>query len=300
MMKKLDENLNIEIKEIDGSILKKIFKKRPMDSRKYDYGLLVVIGGSDFYSGSPCLSAMAAFKSGVDMVRIIAPQRAADIIASFSPILSAYPLEGKRINKSHLSTLLAMIESANQVSRGNVAVVLGGGVGRSDETQEVIIDLISEINVPIVIDADAIYAIKKNKEILISKDCLITPHYYEFFSLTGRDIFNLSFQEKVKAVKEEAFNLKSTIILKGEVDIISDGESTAINKVGSPYLTVGGCGDTLAGIAGALISRKISLFEAAEAAAYINSSAGKKMAERLKDSMTAIDLIDGITEIINF
>lgn len=295
-MKKIDD----KIQEIDQSFLKKIYKERPLDSRKYDYGLLVVIGGSDFYSGSPCLSAMAAFKSGVDMVRIIAPQRAADIIASFNPILSAYPLEGKRINKNHLSTLLAMIESANQVSRGNVAVVLGGGVGRSDETQEVIIELVSQIKVPIVIDADAIYAFKKEKEILASKDCLITPHYYEFFSLTGRDIFHLDFNEKVKAVKEEAFNLKSTIILKGEVDIISDGDSIAVNKVGSPYLTVGGCGDTLAGIAGALISRKISLFESAGAAAYINSSAGKKAAEKLKDSVTAVDLIDKINEVINF
>ena len=78
--------------EVSKSILKKIYKERPSEVKKYDFGMLMVIGGSDFYSGSPALSAMAAYKAGVDMVRIIAPRRAADIIASFSPTMAAYPL----------------------------------------------------------------------------------------------------------------------------------------------------------------------------------------------------------------
>ncbi len=287
------------MKELNESILKNVFKPRPLNSRKYDFGLLIVIGGSDFYSGSPALSSMAAFKSGVDMVRIIAPKRAADIIASFNPILSAYPLEGKRIGVEHLPILLSMTESAKQVSRGNTAVVLGGGIGQSEETQKTIIDFISQVNVPIVIDADAIYAVKENKEILIPKECLITPHYYEFFSLTGKEIYDLPLEEKIRIVKEESSNLKSSIVLKGEVDIISDGKNTAISKIGSPYLTAGGCGDTLAGIAGALVSKKNTLFDSAAAAAYINSSAGVLAAKELKDSTTAIDLINKIPEIIN-
>ena len=90
--------------EVTKDILKNIYKERPRDSKKYDFGLLIVIGGSDFYSGSPALSALAAFKTGVDMVRIIAPKRAADIIASFSPNLAAYPLEGKWLERKHLAT----------------------------------------------------------------------------------------------------------------------------------------------------------------------------------------------------
>ena len=92
--------------KVTKDILKNIYKERLADSKKYDFGLLIVIGGSDFYSGSPALSAMAAFKSGVDMVRIIAPKRAADIIASFSPNLAAYPLEGNWLERKHLATLL--------------------------------------------------------------------------------------------------------------------------------------------------------------------------------------------------
>lgn len=74
------------MQEVDKNILKNIYKARPRDTKKYDFGLLLVIGGSEFYSGSPALSALSAFKTGVDMVRVIAPKRAADIIASFPPI----------------------------------------------------------------------------------------------------------------------------------------------------------------------------------------------------------------------
>ena len=83
------------MQEVTPSILKQIYRERPADVKKYDYGLLLIIGGSEFYSGAPALSAMAAFRAGVDMARIVAPKRAADIIASFSPTLAAYPLEGK-------------------------------------------------------------------------------------------------------------------------------------------------------------------------------------------------------------
>ena len=148
--------------EVKKEILKEIFKGKPREAIKYDWGLLLIIGGSDFYSGSPALAAMAAFKTGVDMVRIVAPKRAADIIASFSPNLAAYPLEGKWLNKSHLATLLGMTETAKISARGNVAVVIGGGIGRTDETQEMILEYLKQISVPAVIDADAIYAISKN------------------------------------------------------------------------------------------------------------------------------------------
>jgi len=287
------------MKETTKEILKDIYKKRDPQSRKYDFGLLLIIGGSEFYSGSPALSAMAAFKSGIDMVRIIAPQRAADIIASFNPNMASYPLEGKRIEKKHLSTLLSMTEAAKIVSRGNMAVVLGGGIGRSEETQKAVLEYLSKISVPVVIDADAIYAVKEKKEVLQGKDVLITPHYFEFFTLTGQEIYKLPLEEKIKVVNEEAQKLGVTILLKGETDIIADGNDIIINKIGSPYLTAGGCGDTLAGIAGALLARKVPLLLAGAAATFINVSAGQLAAEELKDSLTATDLIDKISKIIN-
>ncbi len=280
-------------------ILKNIYKEKSGDSKKYDSGLLIVIGGSEFYSGSPALASLAAFKSGVDMVRIIAPKRAADIIASFSPNLAAYPLEGCWLEKKHLATLISMTESAKEVARGNVAVVIGGGMGRSEETQEVIREYLSLVQVPVVIDADAIHALSKKPEIISGKPFLITPHTYEFFILTGKEIYQLSEEEKIKVVQAEAARLQTTILLKGPTDIISDGKEVALNQTGTPYMTKGGCGDTLAGICGALLARGVKAFEAAQAAAYINGKAGEIVTQKVKEGLSAMDLIEAIPETLH-
>jgi len=284
--------------EVTKDILKKIYKPRPRDSKKYDFGLLIVIGGSDFYSGSPALSAMAAFKTGVDMVRIIAPKRAADIIASFSPNLVAYPLEGKWLERKHLATLISMTESAKAVARGNTAVVIGGGIGRSEETKRAILEYLVAVQVPVVIDADAIYALGEKPEIISGKPFLVTPHTYEFFVLTEKEVYKLPEEEKIKMVCQEAARLKTTILLKGPTDIISNGKEVALNRTGSPLLTVGGTGDTLAGVAGALMARGLSPLEAGQAAAYINGLAGELAGKKLGESLTATDLIEEIPNVL--
>lgn len=286
--------------KVTKNILKNIYKKRPQEVHKYDYGFLTVIGGSEFYSGSPALAAMAAFRSGVDMVQIIAPKRAADIIASFSPNLAAYPLKNDWLMKDDLSVILSMTKSAEIVSKGKTAVVVGGGMGRSEETQETILEYLSELTVSAVIDADAIHAIAKKPETIFGKDFLITPHSYEFFILTGKEIIKKTNGEKIKLVQEEAKRLQTTILLKGKVDIISDGKDVALNEVGSPFLSVGGTGDTLAGICGSLISQGVKPFEAAQAAAYINGKAGQIVSRKLKQGLTATDLIEAIPEVIHY
>jgi NAD(P)H-hydrate epimerase len=284
--------------EVKKDILKTIYKPRPANARKYDYGLLLVIGGSEFYSGSPALSTLAAFKSGVDMVRIIAPKRAADIIASFSPIMAAYPLKGDWLEKEHVPILMSMTESAKEVSRGNMAIVIGGGIGRTQATQDAIVEFLSWTDVPTVIDADAIHALKDNSQIVKGKKFLITPNFFEFFILTGREIYQLPDEEKIKAVQEEATRLQTTILLKGHLDIVSNGQEVAISKTGSPYLTEGGTGDTLAGIAGAFLARGIDAFTAAQAAAFVNGLAGETAAKKLGESLSAMDLIEAIPEAI--
>lgn len=284
--------------EVTKNILKDIYKPRPRESKKYDFGLLIVIGGSDFYSGSPALSALAAFKSGCDMVRVIAPKRAADIIASFSPNLAAYPLEGKWLESKHLATLIEMTEAAKAVSHGRTAVVIGGGMGRTEETQNAICEFLEQVSVPAVIDADAIHALGKKPELAIGKPFLFTPHTYEFFVLTKREVYKLSEEEKIKAVQEEAARLQTTILLKGPTDIISDGKEVALNRAGTPYQTTGGCGDTLAGICGGLMSRRVDTFTTAQAGAYINGLAGELAAKKLRESLLATDLIDEIPSVL--
>ncbi len=284
--------------EVAKDILKNIYKTRPEESKKYDFGLVTVIGGGQFYSGSPALSGMAAFRAGADMVRAIAPRRAADIIAGFSPNLAAYPLHGDWLTREHLATLLSMTESAKAVSYGKTAVIIGGGMGRSEETQDAILEYLSQVKVPVVIDADAIHAIAKKPEVISGKPFLITPHTYEFFILTGKEVRELPLEEKIKIVECEANRFGTTILLKGRIDIISNGKETALNKTGGPYLSKGGTGDTLAGIAGAIMARGIEPFLAGQAAAYINGKAGEIATQKLREGLTATDLIDAIPEVI--
>lgn len=285
--------------EVTKDILANFYKPRSPDSIKYDFGMLVVIGGSDFYSGSPAFTAMSAFRAGVDMVRILAPKRAADIIASFSPNMAAYPLDGKWLGKSHVATLIAMTESAKITARGNAAVVIGGGLGRTKETQEAILEYLLHISLPVVIDADAIHAVTQRPDIIKEKNFLFTPHGYEFFVLTGKEVIGKSDEERIKITQEEALRLKTTILLKGKVDVISDGKELAVNKTGTPFMTTGGCGDTLSGICGALMARGFSPFLAGQAGAYINGKAGEIAGQTKKDGLLATDLIEAIPEVIH-
>lgn len=285
--------------KITKDILKQVYLPRPVESHKYDFGLLLVVGGGDFYTGSPALAAMAAFRAGVDMTHILAPKRAADIIAGFSPNLAAYPFKGEIFDSEDLSTLLAFTESAQTVSGEKTAVVLGGGMGRSPETKKAILAYLQQTKIKAVIDADGIHAVATNLDVSAGRNFIFTPHSYEFLVLTGRDIRGAKLEEKIKVVQEEAKKLGGIIILKGATDIISNGVEVAIDESGSPFMTVGGTGDTLAGIAGSLLAQGCDPFLAAQAASFINGKAGELAAKKFGASMTATDLIEEIAKVIS-
>lgn len=286
---------NISPKEL----LKEAYPARPSEVKKYDYGLMLVIGGSEFYSGAPALSALAGFRAGVDMVRIIAPKRAADIIASFSPILASIPLQGEYLSKTHVALLVSRTIAAEEVAHEHASVVIGGGLGRTESVHEAVVEYLLQVNTPVVIDADAIHAVAKKPEVLQGKPFLLTPHRHEFFVLTGREVSGLDEKERQVIVEEEARRLGTTILLKGAVDIVSNGEDTFTNTTGSPYLSGGGTGDTLAGIAGALLARNIAPVKAGVLAAYINGLAGEAAAKTKKESLVATDLIDSIPQVLS-
>lgn len=280
---------------VKKSILKKVFKKRKPDVHKYDFGHLLVIGGSKLYSGSPAFAGLAAYQTGVDVVTIAGPRRAADIVAGFAPDLITYPLEGEWLAKKHLEELLKLTEGKN-------AVIIGGGLGRNTKILNTIVEYLKRIEIPCVIDADAIYALAQKianlSSLLQEKRFIITPHLYEFFILSGKSIEKADLKKRIEIVRATARKLKTTILLKANIDIISDGKQVVLNKTGNPYMTVGGTGDTLAGICGSLLAQGIKPFTAAYAAAYINGRAGDIAAAELKESFTAFDLIDAIPEAI--
>lgn len=264
--------------------------KRSKEVHKYDFGALLVIGGSKVYSGSPALNALAALRSGVDIVEVAAPKRSADIIATFSPDLITYPLNGDYFSPKHLKEIFKIVKN-------KTAVVIGGGMGRKDQSFKAVQMFLRKIDLPCVIDADGIYAVAKKKSIL-KKNFILTPHSYEFYILSGEKV-EKDLNKRKEQVKEVSNKLGAVILLKGHIDIISDGERTYLNKTGTPYLTKGGTGDTLAGIIGSLLAQGIDPIQAACFGAYVNGKAGELAAKKYKEGLLASDLIDKIPKVIN-
>jgi NAD(P)H-hydrate epimerase len=276
--------------EVKANILKKIYRRRGPWVHKYDFGHLLVIGGSKQYSGSPALNALAALRAGVDLVTVVAPERAANIAASFAPDLIAYPLKGDYLNKNHLEELF-------KLTQNKTAVVIGGGLCREKEILDSVNEYLKNVKIPCVIDADAIHAVAIDKKIIENKNFVLTPHSYEFFVLSGIKV-SANLKERIGAVKKVASELRTTILLKGHVDVISNGKEVALNRTGCPAMSKGGMGDSLAGILGAYLARQIDIFTATCAAAYVNGKAGELAAKKLGESMIASDLLGEIHRVL--
>ncbi len=277
----------VEVKKI----LKEIYRKRENDVHKYDFGSVLVIGGSEIYSGSPAFNAIAALRGGADLAEVAAPERPANIIAGFSPDLITHQLKGKFLKREHLKQI-------HEISKNKTVVVIGGGLGREKDTLKAVRQFLSETKLPCVIDADAIHAVAGMEELLKEKKFIITPHAQEFFILTGEEVSGM-LKEREKQVKKFAEKLGTTILLKGYVDIISDGTQVYLNKTGSSYMTKGGTGDVLAGVAGALLARGVGCFEAACCAAHLNGRAGEFAGRNFGDSMLASDLLDELSNEVS-
>lgn len=274
---------------VTKKFVKSLYPKRFDWSHKGDFGRLLVVGGSKQYTGSPLLTSLAAVKSGVDWVDLFSPKRAADISASISPDLITHPQRGDFLNSWHLREALILKKSAN-------AVVIGNGLGMRKETQSFVKEFLKKTNEPCVVDADAIN-ILSSKEILIKKNFVLTPHSYEFFLLTDKQPTD-NVSERMGMVQRYAKKLGCTILLKGNIDIISDGNNIITNKTGNPFMTKAGTGDVLAGICGSLLARGVKPFDAAAAAAWINGSAGDLTAKQYGEGFMSQLLLENISKVL--
>ena len=272
---------------VKRSFLRHIYKKRRSWIHKGQSGKLLIVGGNNVYVGAPMFAATAAMRSGCDLVYVAAPQRPADIIARI-PDLITYRLKGDNISKMHLKQLLS-------ISKNMDALVIGNGIGTSGDTMSAVNGFLTKCTIPAVIDADAIRAVARKPSLLNGR--IVTPHTGEFFVLSGKKLNSNLHQRKI-AAKKFAQQYNCIIVLKGHVDIITDGRKIALNKTGNVFMTKGGTGDTLAGICGALVARGIDHFEAACAAAYINGAAGDLAACEKKESLLASDIVENIAKVI--
>lgn len=274
--------------------LTKIYSPRPEWVHKGAYGNVMIVGGSKLYTGAATLAGVAALRAGADMVTVCAPERAANVAASETPALMTYPLHGDFFTGRHVATVLdnAHLRKVN-------CFVIGCGLGRNVATVGAIHNLIQKITVPMVLDADALRAISVRPEIVFGKHVVLTPHTGELAILLGQSKISENFDTRIVAAKQAALKYRAVVVVKGYVDIITDGKSLITNNTGTPLMTKGGFGDTLAGICGALLARGTGMWEAGHAAAYINGRAGEMAGEHKGEGLIASDIFDFIPHAIH-
>ena len=286
--------------------LKVYYPRNKSGSHKGDNGVVLVVGGGP-YVGAPVLSALAALRTGVDLVYLATPKRVAEAVYSLNT--------NEGVSRKHALLLLNLIveelsekdrfvtEDLNLLSglldKVDTAVV-GPGLGKHDETKEAVKKLLSlcrEKNVSCVIDADAIGVVGSNREILRDLEAVVTPHKGEFIRLTGEKVPDDT-EDAEKIVKEWAKKLGVNIVLKSSEDIISDGVRVKRNMVHHPAMTVGGTGDVLAGVVGGLLSKKVSPFFTGCIGTFLNGSAGLKAFEKKSYGVVATDVVEEIPLVL--
>jgi NAD(P)H-hydrate epimerase len=243
-------------------------RRREAESHKGMFGRLLVVGGSETYHGAPALASMGAHATGVDLIYTAVPESAADGVSVISPSMIVVKMKGERLTPENIPQLRPFLDKVD-------AVAVGSGLGLEGETKKAALQLIKEAEVrklPLVVDADALKAFGEGRRKL-KVPAVFTPHSREFEVLTGRKAEG-DWREKGAAVEEEARRLGSTILLKGSVDVISDGAHTRYNWTGNPGMTVGGTGDVLTGITAGYIAQGAEPMQAACAGAFINGTAG--------------------------
>lgn len=272
--------------------LRAAFPTRKTDSHKGENGRILVVGGSMKYSGAPVLASRAALRTGADLVITCIPESIAESVRSDSPNMIVKSLKGDYLTKIHTDTILKQLEKFD-------SMVIGPGISENPETFEFVLDVIKRTpkDKSIIIDADALKAISTDISILKSKKVVLTPHMGEFKILFGEKLSN-NWNDRKERVFEIAQQYNTTILLKGKYDVISDVQSSKINRTGHVGMTVGGTGDVLAGILGTLSAINANLFRSASAASYLAGKAGELAAEDFGNSLLATDVIEKIPEVI--
>ena len=267
-----------------------LLPSRRKDSHKGDSGKLLVIGGGP-YSGAPAFTGMAAMRSGIDLVFVATPEPAATPVAIYSPNIIVRPLPGNILGLEHVDGLLAMSKEFD-------AVAIGPGLGDDRRTLTAVQRFVSKCKVPMVIDADAIGACGSKPNVLKGRTAVLTPHAGEFKQLTGRTAPSDDMDKRAEMVREAAAKLRATIVLKGPVDVVSDGTYVKLNGTGNDAMTVGGTGDVLTGIVAGFVAQKARPFVAARVGVFTAGLAGDLAFEEKSYGLLATDVIDKVPIVL--
>lgn len=266
------------------------------NSYKKTRGTALIIAGSAEFSGAAVLAANACFAAGCGMVTVAVPPEIMQIAAS------------KTLDE-------IIVKTTEKIEFNGDVVGIGCGLANDIETQKFIIETVVNRKTPMVLDAQALYALSPFK-IQGSEEfpLILTPHLGEFKRLLGREVG----EDRIGEVREFAVKHNVILILKGERSLIGNPDGTVvINPTGNAGISRAGAGDTLTGIITSFIAQTLQLeylknhlkckvkkpvdeiFKAVVSALYIAGLAGEIAAEQFSERlMTATDVRNCLKQAI--
>ena len=251
--------------ELNHEQVLKILPDRGITAHKGDFGKLLLLCGSRGFTGAAYLAAMGALRSGAGLVFLGVPESiyAIEAIKLNEPVVFPLPDSGGTLSDTAIPKILERLPKMD-------AVLIGPGLGQSEDTYRVVKAVLEAAECPVVLDADGINVVAPHKDILRGRTnpTVLTPHAGEFARLGGKA------NDRVAAAEEMARDTGCTVLLKGHNTVITDGKTTYINPTGNPGMAVGGSGDVLAGIIASLIGQGIGPLEAAACGAWLHGAAG--------------------------
>jgi ADP-dependent NAD(P)H-hydrate dehydratase / NAD(P)H-hydrate epimerase len=265
------------------------------DDRKGTRGRVLIVGGTPGLTGAVCLAAGGSLRAGAGYVSVAVPQPSmcpveAKLTAPVKIALPASP-DGALLPEA----TEAILEAASRSD----AVVLGPGLGRAASTQQVVRELVERLEVPLLIDADALNALGSDLGPVASRVAatVLTPHSAEAALLLGTTPEEVD-ADRIGAVRALAVG-GVTAVLKGPATLISRGGRIVVNPSGGPGLATLGTGDVLSGIIGAFLARGMVAIDAAALGTYLHGAAGDAASRDLTAvCCTADDVVAYLPEAV--
>ena len=263
---------------------------RPDDANKGTMGTLLNISGSYSMAGACILSSLSALRSGVGLQKIALPQSIYPTVATNVYEAVFLPLKDSNSGTVDSSSLDFLLDNAKRAD----SVLLGCGLGLSDDTISFVRDFVGACTVPLLIDADGINALSMNIDVLKKSkaDVVLTPHPKEMSRLCSLSVEEIQ-ADRAGIASSFAKEYNAVVVLKGKDTVVTDGERVYVNPTGNSGMAKGGSGDVLSGIIASLMAQGVKNFEAACVGVYIHGLAGDLASAKLtKTAMLPRDIIE--------
>ena len=278
------------------SIAQDILKKPRIDTHKHASGKVLVIAGSKGMTGAAVLSTFGALRSGAGLTMTTSP-------SSLNEIYERSIIEGMTLGLDDHGHGYLSAEHFNSIMEKMAwadAVVLGPGLGREKETQQLIKKLVQTIQKPLVLDADGLFPFSGNIGELNQRrsPLVITPHLGELANLSGIEKENIV--SDFPNIMEKFMADFNHVALVKQVPSCTFFDNRAIvNSSGNPGLATGGTGDVLSGMIASLIAQGITPFDAASLGTFIHGKTSDQLVmEKGYRGQIASDLIEKIPGVI--